>query len=421
MFRNFLRRRASGDFARNVAKLAGGTTLAQLLLILASPILTRLYTPAAFGELAVYSSMVAIGVVAASARFELGVVIAGTRPAALRLVSLAGVILLGWVLLLFLFLLLWPHLLIQVSGFSGGASLLFLLPVSLLALGSHQILVYWSNRMKAYGANALSKVMQSLAQVASAVGLGLNAGSGTSLILSHVAGAVAGAGVLVLKNRGFFPAIGKNISPTSLLHTGYRYRDFPLYSLPTAILDTVSLALPVFLISNLFSGSLTGQYSLAFRILSLPVNLIGISLGQVFFQKLSETHRRKGDVRRLIVSTWSGLILLGVGPMLLLLLLGPALFRLVFGPDWEEAGRIASILAFPLFLSFCSSPTSSALIVFRVQQYSLVIGVLTILLRPLAFYLGYLQTDLHLSLLLLAAVDVLLLVGFNLIIYRKAS
>lgn len=44
------------SFARNVAVLAGGTAVGQAIVVLASPILTRLYTPEDFGVLAVYTS-----------------------------------------------------------------------------------------------------------------------------------------------------------------------------------------------------------------------------------------------------------------------------------------------------------------------------------------------------------------------------
>ena len=45
-----------GAFARHVATLASGTAVGQLLLVLALPVLTRLYSPADYGALAVYSS-----------------------------------------------------------------------------------------------------------------------------------------------------------------------------------------------------------------------------------------------------------------------------------------------------------------------------------------------------------------------------
>src|SRR4051794_2925578 len=59
-----------GAFARSVVTLASGTAIAQFLLALAMPVLTRLYTPAQYGALAVYSSILTVLVVVASLRYE---------------------------------------------------------------------------------------------------------------------------------------------------------------------------------------------------------------------------------------------------------------------------------------------------------------------------------------------------------------
>ncbi len=50
--------------------LASGTAIAQLMLVLATPLLTRLYTPADYGTLAVYSSTLTVLLVLASLRYE---------------------------------------------------------------------------------------------------------------------------------------------------------------------------------------------------------------------------------------------------------------------------------------------------------------------------------------------------------------
>lgn len=56
----------SNRFARSVSILAGGTAAGQAIVVLASPILTRLYTPEDFGLLAVYAALLGIISVVAS-------------------------------------------------------------------------------------------------------------------------------------------------------------------------------------------------------------------------------------------------------------------------------------------------------------------------------------------------------------------
>ena len=84
-----------GGFARNVLTLASGTAVAQLLLALAVPVLARLYTPAEYGVLAVYSSTLTVLVVAASLRYETAIPLPREEFAAASLLALTLGILLA--------------------------------------------------------------------------------------------------------------------------------------------------------------------------------------------------------------------------------------------------------------------------------------------------------------------------------------
>jgi O-antigen/teichoic acid export membrane protein len=48
------------SFTADVLKLVTGTTLAQIIVVLASPLLTRLYGPEAFGFFALFTSITSI-------------------------------------------------------------------------------------------------------------------------------------------------------------------------------------------------------------------------------------------------------------------------------------------------------------------------------------------------------------------------
>ncbi|HEX6011649.1 MAG TPA: oligosaccharide flippase family protein, partial [Geminicoccaceae bacterium] len=73
-----MRRRLIPDnrFLRRLAVLSSGTLLGQLLLVAASPALTRLYGPEAFGVLAVFTALSAILGVTAAMRYEFAVAVA---------------------------------------------------------------------------------------------------------------------------------------------------------------------------------------------------------------------------------------------------------------------------------------------------------------------------------------------------------
>ena len=60
-------------FARSASLLAGGAVAGQAIIVAASPILTRLYSPEDFGVLAVFASLLSILSIVASLRYQLAI------------------------------------------------------------------------------------------------------------------------------------------------------------------------------------------------------------------------------------------------------------------------------------------------------------------------------------------------------------
>ena len=72
------------------------------------------------------------------------------------------------------------------------------------------------------------------------------------------------------------------------------YKKYPLYVSPTLVLDRLSLEAPFFLIPFLFDDEILGFYSIAFRVLSVPLSFFGNALGQVFYKHLTiQTQNRE--------------------------------------------------------------------------------------------------------------------------------
>jgi len=78
----------SSSFAGDVLKLVTGTTIAQIITIVASPILTRLYGPEAFGFFALFTSITSIIGVIACIRYELAIMLPKSDEEAANLLGL---------------------------------------------------------------------------------------------------------------------------------------------------------------------------------------------------------------------------------------------------------------------------------------------------------------------------------------------
>jgi lipopolysaccharide exporter len=409
------------EFVRNTAKLTGGTAVAQIIMILASPVLSRIYSPEDFGTFALYNSIVAVLLIISTVRYDMGIMIAQYRKQALGLLFISFILLTTSVIVSWILILLFQNIFINYFSQPDFDIAIAFIPITVLFLGAYQILASWSNREKEFSAIAISRIVQNSTNIFLAIIFGLIFQIKLGLILGNLAGAIFALFFIWIKQKVSFVEIKTSLNKKKLKYILREFKDFPKYSFPTAFLDTFSVQLPVFLISQYFSSEITGHYSIAYRILSLPITFVGVSVGQVFYQKLTETYYNNGDCRKLIIKTWKTLFFIGLVPMVVLLLFGKEIFILVFGEAWGNAGKFASILSIPLYFTFCSSPTSSAYAVFRIQHLSLLFGVFSVILRPLAFYIGFLQRNISTSLILLAFVEITLIIIYNIVLLRKVN
>jgi O-antigen/teichoic acid export membrane protein len=163
---------SAAGFARHAMTLAAGTAFAQLLLVLAVPVLTRLYTPADYGALAVYSSTLTVLLVAASLRYETAIPLPDDEQVAGALLGLSVMLLV--VLSMFVALLVWLAGDAFVAAVKAPAlrPYLWLLPLGFFGAGMYQVLSYWAIRKREFGRIARTKLTQGIGQVVTQVGLG---------------------------------------------------------------------------------------------------------------------------------------------------------------------------------------------------------------------------------------------------------
>ena len=77
------------DFIKNTLTLMTGTALAQVVPIVISPILTRLYSPEEYGTLALFTAIVGICSVVATLRYELAIMLPDNDGDSVRIVILS--------------------------------------------------------------------------------------------------------------------------------------------------------------------------------------------------------------------------------------------------------------------------------------------------------------------------------------------
>ncbi|RTL19217.1 MAG: lipopolysaccharide biosynthesis protein [Rhodocyclaceae bacterium] len=405
---NWLQRlKPKSAFARGVGVLVGGTAAAQLLAVLAAPLLTRLYSPEDFGLLAVYASLLGLTAVIASLRYELAIPLpehdAEAANVAVLSLLLVGVnTLLAGILTVFL-----REPISNALGVPQLAPYLWLLPLGVLAGGVYNVFNYWAVRTKRFSTIAGTRIAQSLTTLfiqLTAFKLG-----GIALLFGQVAGQSAGTvrlGRTALASGGF-----SAVSWVGIKQVARRYQRFPIYSTWEGLANTAGLQLPPLLFAMLFGTAAAGLYSLANRVLSLPLSLIGNAIGQVFFSRAAEA-RRNGQLGPLVAQLHAKLAHIGLPPAVLIMLVGADLFALVFGPEWRQAGEFAQWMAPWLYLVFVSSPLSTLFAIVEEQKQGLAFQIILLAARLLAISVGAWIGDLSIAVMLFTGASAACWLGF---------
>ncbi|RIH84445.1 Polysaccharide biosynthesis protein [Calidithermus roseus] len=371
-------------FLRSILILAGGTALGQGVVVLFAPILTRIYTPADFGVLATFASIISVVVVMLSLRYEQAVVLPEQRQVAIALLGLSLSLVFALSFTMAIALWIKRDALLRLGGFH--ADFFWLLPLGFVGAGLYQVMNFWALRELAFEHIARTRLAQSLGMVLTQLGLGVAGLGSVGLLVGEVVGRVGGSWSLLVLLRGV--TLQELFDVQKILYAAKRYLRFPLYNAWAALLNTLSLQLPFLMLPSLFNNEVAGFFALAYRVLGLPSFLVGQAVGQAFLSKAAALQSAPEELAGLTTRTALGLLALGVAVFGIVAIGGAGLFGVFFGESWRQAGVYAQIMAPWYMLWLVSSPLSGLLAIREWQGAGLAFTVVELLTRGLALWVG---------------------------------
>lgn len=347
-------------FLNNVLTLMTGAVIAQAVPIAIIPILTRIFTPEDFGLLAIYSAAVSILGAIVTGRYDVAIMLPENDEDARVLLQIS--VLVSAIVSLTIYV---PVSIFnsQISKFLGNddiAAWLYLIPISVFVTGLYQALTYWNNRVGRFKNTALSRVVQSLFQGSAQTILGFIQLMG-GLIWGQVIGLFFGGGYLLKKDR-VDKLIFDKIEANKIKEQIIKYQKYPKYGVIGALCDASAVQMPVLMLTKFYSSSVTGMFSLTFRILNMPASIISSSIAQVLFQKVVEiSHSEPEKLNKYIIKLFILLFITCLPIVPILFIWGEPLFSIVFGQQWGQAGVYAGYLVIAVAIRFAVSPLSAVL------------------------------------------------------------
>ncbi len=413
----------SSYFIKNTATLIGGTTIAQALPLLFAPVISRLFLPEDFSLYGIFISIYAIAGSAITLKYERAIMLPVDDNEAKEIVTISLINSFVFSIFLFIILFLFKSPIASMFPDERIEQYLLLVPIAAFFLAANNTLINWFNRIQKYKTIASNKIVRNTLLTGFNLGTGFALIGAIGLIISQIISdgiAVSYYFYIYLKNALQFKFTFRF---KTLKQLASRYKEFPLFALPATFIDTISMQLPLLMIATLFSQSLSGNYFFAYRILILPVSLIGAAFAQTFYQTfVAHIQQRHYSIAlSFLKKSWLLLFAIIIMPAIVLMFWGTPIFTYVFGAEWTESGRIASILIFYMMFSFISSPTSTTYIALDMQKYNLIFSTVVCLYRFSTIYTGYLLNDFYLGLKLLVVCEFIQIAVYNSVIYLRLN
>ena len=372
----------NSDFIKSLTVLLTGTLIAQFIGYALAPVISRQFSPTEMGEFGMFQRWVVLLATIATARYEFSLPLPKRDEHSFQLYRLAlfsTMVTLGITLLGFLIYGLYIE---KAVGFALWA---LVLVFSTAALVFFNLGTNWAIRHKEFKRISLSKMTNSLGLNISRVLSGFFHMGKWGLILSFFVSLLIGAAHFF---KDFFHWNKKpttSLSKKKMMSLARTYKDFPLINLPHALSDNLREVLVALIIIEVFSEQIFGSFDHTFRMLRLPVMIIGTSISQILFNRISSYRLEKKMLMPIVVKVFLSLTVLSLIPFSIVYFYGQPLFVLVFGEQWHESGRLSEIMAPWLMLNFVSSPLTIIPLVLEKQKTFFFIGISASILQVLGF------------------------------------
>lgn len=357
---------------KGVGVLMGGTVGGQLVALLISPLLTRMFTTEEFGVLAAFALLLTFISPIVCGRYDLAIPVAKDEKESTEAMMAALATTLAVSLLVGLGMIFVGPWLAGVIGRPESANYLALLPLSLIAVGGYQALNYWAIREKEYALTARTKFVQGLMLAVGQILAGVFKFGALGLILADILGRSSGKVTLGLQVWRRHAEVLKTMTRGGVVATAQRFIEYPLYAAPAALIHAAASALPGLVLGGMYGSGVLGLFFVGYRYFWNPISVFGQSLAQVFNGEGAEM--AKTDPARLQRGYWSlvkRLAILGIVPFGMLAMFGEPSFRFVFGTEYGLSGRFTQILSAGWYVQFVIGPVLPTLNLLERQKWVL--------------------------------------------------
>ena len=206
-------------------------------------------------------------------------------------------------------------------------------------------------------------------------------------------------GYYFIKNRKYISKINFNTLKYSVL----KNKSVVHFLLPSALINSLAINIIPVLMVAFFSLKESGVYFFSYKILATPLFLIGSSVSQVYYQKSAVLFNHSKDklynLTKQIV--WVNVLIMAAF-LMLINTIGIYILEIFFNKNWENLRLFTLILSFLILVRSTFNPISNIIIVLDKNHVGLLFNIYLLIVNLAAIYIGYLFGSIIYTVVLLA-------------------
>jgi O-antigen/teichoic acid export membrane protein len=379
--------------AKSIRITGFGVGISSAIGLLVTPIISRIFTPEAYGLSGLYFSSIAILLSLSTLSFTSAIVVTRNKHSLYRLIAALKLLIIVSSIVCFLAVLIFkPFIMHWLEDRSNGIWL-WLLPIGLLFSNLTNMISQLNVGEGKFKKNATAQVMMSIvAKPFSIIAGWLSHGYYLILIVFDMLSVIPA--VLLQKKKGISDFLRVKMSGQLLVRALNDFRKYPLFILPAEFLSNLSLRSPFIVISTIYSIEKAGSFLFASTMLQIPLTLVWNTFNPVFLQQGTRLYKEdKQKLNRFINYTNYAFFLGGLIPTALLTVFGQEIFVFVFGKSWADAGGVCQYIAVYYLFRLSTSPFTGLYRIGKVEHLSLINQVVLLLFRIVPLLVGFYLFD----------------------------
>jgi len=363
------------NIAKNFFLLFSSSTLAQIIALLLSPFISRLFTPDNFGMIGYVVSIAGIFTAIGSLTYEKAIVLENDDKQARDLQFLSFCI--SFIFSVLLYLVIYFCINNFYSATDSNIYLLWIVPIFFL---NNFINIIFSvlNRNKQYKNIAMIQLLRRSGTAIAQLIFGIIGYTTFGLIWGNLFGALFCVIYIFILSGVSFSKHKYKIK--ELKYIAKKYINFPLYTAPQELINISFAQMPIIIMAYYYNVAILGAYYFAVKIIQLPSTLIGNSIKKIFYKEAADSREKLDSLKTLYFNLTTVLFVIAIIPIVISFLFAPTIFALIFGENWLLSGQFARWMTLWFGANFIMIPSRVLFLVFEKQKLlfkiDLIIGII---------------------------------------------